>query len=160
MIKAIWIESNVNYISNILKIFDYCKELFNNDENKLLSIMENIIYYGGKTIKYITNEERNPEYTREVNECYYIILASLCLSVTSEEIKLTESLNLDNNSVEINHYCDTLKEMNNIMQNLNNDLYIYLNEMYIIDELKEIIELQRLKQIDINKVEEIREYKR
>ena len=123
-------------------------------------MIENIIYNENINIKYITKEERNPEYTREVNECYYIILASICFSVTSDEIKLTESFNFDNNNVEINLYCNILKEINNIMQNLNNDLYIYLNEMYIIDELKEIIELQRLKKIDIDTIEEIREYLR
>ena len=50
--------------------------------------------------------------------------------------------------------------MNNILQNLNNDLFIYLNEMYIIDELKEVIELQKLKNINIEKIEDIRKYLR
>ena len=34
-----------------------------------------------------------------------------------------------------------MKEINKILQNLNNDLYIYLNEMYTVDELITIIEL-------------------
>ena len=160
LIKIIWLESNVNYILSILQLFYYCKELFNDNENKLCNMMEKIINDESRTIKYITNEERNPEYTREVNECYYIILASICLSVTSEEIKLTDSFNFENNNVEINLYCNLLKEINNIIQNLNNDLYIYLNEMYIIDELKAIIELQNLKKINIEKIEEIRDYLR
>ena len=103
-------------------------------------MVKNIININDKerNIKYITNENRNPEHTREVNECYYIILAGLCLCVTSEDIKLTDdSLNDENNVIEINRYLEQLKNMNKILQILNSDLYIYLNEMYIIDELKE-----------------------
>ena len=157
LIKIMWIESNVIYISSILKIFSYGKKLFK-DENILYKMMEEKINNENRSIKYLTNEKRNPEHTREVNECYYIILASLCLSITSEEIKLTESFNSENNKVEINLYYNILKEINIILQNLNNDLYIYLNEMYIIDELKEIIELQKLKEINIEKIQEIRKY--
>ena len=36
--KKIRIKSNVNYNSNILKIFEYVKELFNDDEEKLYTI--------------------------------------------------------------------------------------------------------------------------
>ena len=97
------------------------------------------IYNENRNIQYITNENRNPEHTREVNKCFYIILTGLCLSMTSEEIKLTESFN-DEDKVEINIYCNILKEVNNVLQILNIDLYIYLNEIYIIDELKEVIE--------------------
>ena len=34
LIKIMWIESNVNYILNILKLFSYAKELFNDNGNK------------------------------------------------------------------------------------------------------------------------------
>ena len=160
LIKIMWIESNVNYIISILKIFSYAKELFN-DGDKLYKMMEELIYNENTSIKYVINEKRNPEHTREVNECYYIILASLCLSVTSEDIhlQLTKSI-YSENKIEINQYCKALKKMNNILQNLNNDLFIYLNEMYIIDELKEVIELQKLKDINTKKIEEIRKYLR
>ncbi len=33
----------------------------------------------------MTDENRNPEHTREVNECYYIILGSLYLAITDLE---------------------------------------------------------------------------
>ena len=42
------------------------------------------------------------------------------------------------------------------MQSLNIDLNISLNEMYIIDELIAVIELQKLKNINIQKIKEIR----
>ena len=151
LIKIMWIESNVNYILYILKLFSYAKELFNDNGNNLYNIIKDIINDESKNIKYITNDNRNPEHTREVNECFYIILAALCYSITSEQIKLTESFNFENDKVEVNFYCNILKEINNILQVLNNDLYIYLNKMYIIDELKEIIELQKIKRIKIEK---------
>ena len=43
--------------------------------------------------------------------------------------------------IEIHYYYSKLKEINKNLQILNNVLYIYLNEMYIIDELVKIIEL-------------------
>ena len=161
LIKIIWIESNVNYILNIIKIFSFAIELFY-DGDKLYERIEKIIYNESRNLKYITNEKRNPEHTREVNECYYIILASLCLSITSEDMKLTESYIFENNKeeIEINLYYNVLKEMTKILQDLDDDLLLYLNEMYIIDELKEVIELQKLKKIDIVKIEEIRKHLR
>ncbi len=155
LIKIMWIESNVNYILKIINIYEYAKQIFN-EEN----ILYNLIEKENNNITYITNEFRNPEHTIEVNECYYIILASLCYIVTSDEIKLINDINLENDEKEINvnldKYCSLLKEINNILQSLNNDLYIYLNEMYIIDELIIIIELIKLKNIDLNKIEYIR----
>ena len=43
--------------------------------------------------------------------------------------------------IEIHHYYSKVKDINKILQILNNDLYIYLNEIYIVDELIKIIEL-------------------
>jgi hypothetical protein len=86
LIKIIWIESNVKYILNILKIIDFSLEIFNNDESKLFKKIEELI--SKNNIKYITKENRNPKHTKEVNECYYIFLASICYSITSDEIKL------------------------------------------------------------------------
>ena len=156
LIKIMWIESNVNYILKILNIYEYAKHIFN-EEN----ILYNMIEKKNNNITYITNENRNQEHRIEVNECYYIILASLCYTVTSDEIRLINDINLENDEKEINvnidKYCSLLKEINNILQSLNNDLYIYLNEMYIIDELIIIIiELIKLKDIDLNKIEYIR----
>ena len=44
-------------------------------------------------INYIVDENRNPEHTREVNECFYIFLAGLCLSITKDiEIALINTI--------------------------------------------------------------------
>ena len=163
LIKIIWIESNVNYIKNILKIFGYAKNIINDDKdgNIIFTMTKDLINDKSISIKYITNPGRNPEHTTEVNECFYILLASLCLSITSEEIKLTDyqnpSDNFKNNEVYIMNYYEQLKEINNILQNLNNFLLLFLNELYIIDELIKIIEYQAL---SIKMIEEIKKYLR
>ena len=40
LLKIIWIESNVNYILNILKICDNAIPIFNYDSNKLYNMIE------------------------------------------------------------------------------------------------------------------------
>ena len=37
--------------------------------------------------------KKNPEHTKEVNECYYILLASICYSITLDEIQLIQLAN-------------------------------------------------------------------
>ena len=144
LIKIIWIESNVNYITNILKIIDEAKNIFDNDENKLYEIIEGL--YNERNIKYITNEKKNLEITKEVNECFYILLAIICCSITSEGIKKEK----------LSQYYSKLVEINKILQILNDDLLIFLNEMYIIDELIKVIEIFR-KNNNITKINELRE---
>ena len=147
LIKIIWIESNYNYIIKILKIIDEAKIIFDNDENKLY---ENIEYlYKKGNIKYITNESKNLKITTEVNESYYILLAIICLCITSDEIKKEK----------ISQYYFKLIEINKILQNLNDDLLIFLNEMYIIDELIKVIEIFR-KNNNIKKINDIKEHLR
>ena len=166
LIKIIWIESNLNYILNIFKIvenaliiFGYYENENKSKDNKLLKSIEELI--NEDKIKYITNDNKNPLHTKEVNECFYILLASICYSITSEEIKLIdiyENKKENEIQIEINDYCQKLKEINKILQNLNDDLYIYLNEMYIIDELIKIIEIFKKDKSEnkINKINEIK----
>ena len=165
LIKIIWIESNVNYILSIYKIIDIALNIYesNEDENKSKEIIYKSIEDLIKTesIKYITNEKKNPKHTKEVNECFYKLLASFCYSITSDEIKLidiSEPKSKNEIQIEINEYCGYLKEINKIMQNLNDELYIFLNEMYIIDELIKIIEIfKKIKSYDkIQKINEIK----
>ena len=134
LMKMIWLEANSNYIINILGIYSHAEKIF--DKKKFLDMVKNKINNEDKTISYIINETRNPEYTREVNECYYILLASICYCLTDDEIELTEDLELENNNkIGIEQYLEVLKKINLNLQSLNTDLNISLNEMYIIDEL-------------------------
>ena len=158
--KIMWIESNVNYILNIFKIFEIAIQIFNNDEKKLYERIEELIFKGGSIIyvnytnhndkcnyiiKYITQEKKNPEHTKEVNKCYYILLASICYSITSDDLQMEA----------INYYQSKLKEINKILQNLNDDLLIYLSERNIIDELIEIIDIFKQSN-NISKINEIK----
>ena len=159
-IKIIWIESNVNYILSILKIIDEAKQIFNDDNLLLNKIKEEIFRDDKVLINYITDIKRNPEITTEVNQCYYILLAGICKCITSDEIKFyeyTDNNEKDNKEVEIeiNYYNDKLKEINKILQALSDDLYIFLIEMYIIDELIKVIEIFKSK-IDIEKINKIK----
>ena len=81
-------------------------------------------------IKYIADEER-AEHMREVNECFYLFLAGLCISVSTNNMDKIQS---------IGSYCGILEEIYKIVKNIDNDLYTYLNELYILDELIKIIE--------------------
>ena len=159
LIQIMWIESNVNYISNIIKIFELASELFIDDGDELLNNIEKIINDEKNEIKYIFDENRNPAHTKEVNECYYILLASICYAVTSDKMILIEKKS-DDNEIEINFYHWILIEINKILQNINNDLLLYLNEMYIIDELIEVIDMQKTNKIDIEKIQNIRKFLR
>ena len=96
--KICWLESNVNYIIDIVVIYNELKQHFQkeqkNDENeeKLFKIMENNMK--DLNIKYITNEDKNPDITKYVNECYYLILASIVYSVLPPYIDFTKLKNL------------------------------------------------------------------
>lgn len=81
LIKIMWIESNTNFISSILKIFSILRKNFNEENLFINMIKENLL---SGQINYIVNRKKNPEHTREVNECYYKILAAICLIAISQ----------------------------------------------------------------------------
>ena len=132
LIKIMWIESNATYIESVLKAFEYGKEIINDQEGSdFCQIIFDSIIDPEVPIKYIANKVR-PEHTREINECFYVFLSGLCLSVTTNDINKME--------ISIGDYCELLKQINKIVKILNDDLSLYLNELYIIDELIQIIE--------------------
>ena len=75
--------------------------------------MRDVIY--DTPINYILDGERNQENSREVNECFYLFLAGLCLGIT-ENIRLLDTT--------IKYIFGRLKDINNILQNLNYDLIL------------------------------------
>ena len=143
--KIIWIESNKDYIKSILEIFDHAKIIVPND-NVLYQTIEDKIYDRNINIEYIVDENR--EHIREVNECFYLLLAGICLGLVSDEIKLGIEM--------IHNYNTQLKKINIILKDLDYDLILDLNEVYIIDELIQIIEYQYQKGININTIIKIR----
>ena len=126
LIKILWLESNNNYIMKILEIYDKLSTIFPEDRNKLLNNISE--YISNTSLRYITNEKRNPVHTTEINECFYLILASICQCITNEDI-----LNLfkkDN----IYNYINKCNEIFPIILRLSNELFLFLNEIYIIEE--------------------------
>ena len=148
LIKILWIESNKDYIMNIIKIYDILSSLLSSLESpfKKSKIFNDLCYYVKKgDIRYISSEKRNPEHTREINECFYIILASICQSITNEDI-----LNQFNNN-NIYYYIQECQYVLPIITKLSDDLYLYLNERFIIEEFLLIIDVgNRIKNQDID----------
>ena len=76
-------------------------------------MIEDSINNKNYSIKYIVNQNTNPEHTIEVNECFFILLTGICLSIISEDIKLTDLNdcieNYRNNEVDKTNYHDQLK---------------------------------------------------
>jgi len=127
LLKIIWLESNSNYLMQIIKVYSILKDIFSN-KDELFKLINNTVE--SEKLKYLENGIITSSHNKEVNECYYIILGSICLSVMpdkSNNIKIEES-----------KYFSKLKDSLKIIDNLNNDLLLYLNEMYMIDELIQI----------------------
>ena len=158
LLKIIWIESNKDYIKKILDIF-YQAKIIIPDENELYQIIEDTIKDTNENnedaiedrkifgpIKYVV--DKNKEHTKEINECFYVLLSSICLSLISNKVKLEEKT--------IHNYNTLLKIINKILKTLDYDLSLNLNEIYTIDELINIIDYQFQKGINIKNIEKIR----
>jgi len=167
LIKIIWLESNKDYVFTILELFgEVQNKIYKNNKRNLLLEQINYLINNNK-IKYITKEDRNPEHTKEVNECYYIILGALYLAITDlEKIILFDpnnnrdfvSVKQDQIKVAIETYLSCLKKIIKISEPFNDTMYIFSNELYIIINLNSIISLLKSQDndyIDIQIVENI-----
>ena len=92
IIKIIWIESNTNYIEGILRAFELGKLLIIDIEGSAFyQMLFDSINVSANPIKYIADEER-AEHMREVNECFYLFLAGLCISVSKNKMDKIQSI--------------------------------------------------------------------
>ena len=147
IIKIIWIESNTEYIENIIEAFRLGKEIIKDNEGiEYYQRISDSINNSKNPIKYIVNKDR-AEHMREVNECFYLFLAGLCLTVINNDMNKIES---------VGSYCEKLKKMNKILINIDDNLYTYLYELYIIDEIIKIMEYNL--NTDVNIIIQIRKY--
>ena len=130
IIKTIWLESYITYIKDIANLFDFVKTIINDMDGEYFY---NMIYnsISDNSIKFIVNKKR-VEYTKEINECFYRILAGICLSLSTN--------NIDEMRISLESYCDILKEVKKIIQKMDEHFGLYIDELYIIDELIKIIE--------------------
>jgi len=132
MIKIMWIESNKIYLNCLLKAFEFGKDIYNDKEGTdYYYIIFNLIFNKENPIKYIIDIDRT-EYIKDINECFYLFLAGLCLSITNN--------NLDEMELQIGDYCGILKKIYSIVNNIDDALKTYLNELIIIDELIKIMD--------------------
>ena len=147
LIKIIWIESNYDYIINLLKIYDILSFFF--PETKNDNLYNNVIEFIDKgKVRYIAQEKRNPEHTTELNECFYIILASLCQCITNEDS--LKNLVSD----KIYNYIEKNEIALSIITKISDDLLLSLNEKNIIEEYLLIIEVanrDEIKDIEFSK---------
>ena len=105
------------------------------EANSKKSLFKDILEYIEKgNANYITQEKRNPQHTEEINECFYMLLASICQCITNEKIfKKLDSYD------EFKLYINKCKNALQIISRLSDDLLLYLNEKYIIEEFLLII---------------------
>ena len=126
--KMIWLESNNQYISIILNIY----QKISNCEKDLFPKIEKII--DNKEIKY-ENSIRSPPYTEEINSPFFYVLESLLKIITSD-FELYEKLKNQD-------FYDFINSLKTIVQNtliIVNDLIIYSKEVYTIQEFLNIQE--------------------
>ena len=126
--KMIWLESNNQYISIILNIY----QKISISEKDLFSKIERII--ANKEIQY-ENSSRSPPYTEEINSPFFYILESLLKIITSD-FELYERLKNQD-------FYDFINSLKTIVQNtliIVNDLIIYSKEVYTIQEFLNIQE--------------------
>ena len=124
IIKIIWLESYITYIKDIATLFDLGKTIINGMEGEdFYNMIFNLI--SDNSIKFTVNKKR-AEYTKEINECFYKVLAGLCLSVKIN--------NIDEMKISIESYCGILKEIKKIIQQIDNNFGLNIDELYIIDE--------------------------
>ena len=146
--KILWIESNIEQILSIIKILEYSNTIFKDKKDKLIQNIEKLIFKDDKE-KDFMSEIKLSINIKEINKCYCILLKSIIFFIISDEIELKEK--------NMEQFCKILKEINSILQNLNNNLNLDLKEIYIIDELIQIIEIfLKNKNINIKLVIEIK----
>ena len=130
IIKIIWLESYITYIKDIATLFDFGKTIINDMEGEdFYNMIFNSI--SDNSIKFIVNKKR-VEYTKKINECFYKVLAGICLSVSTN--------NIDEMRISIESYCGILKEVKKIIQQMDEHFGLNIDELYIMDELIKIIE--------------------
>ena len=149
LFKIMWMESNYDYIINILEVYNIFSPLIINNDDK--NLFNDIYEYIKKdNVKYIAQEKRNPEHTKEINECFYLILASICQCISSEGI--IDKLSCDYG---IYDYIEKCKEALPIITRLSDDLLLFLNEKYIIEEFLLIIDVANRNQLENNFSKEV-----
>ena len=144
IINIIWIESNKDSILDYIIIYNNLSLIFNNNKLLLKKMIEII---NEKKIKYVVQEGRNPEHTKEVNESFYLILSSICYGISSSEI--IGNYDIEKEYLNFESILNTLK----IIKRINNNLLLFSNEIYILSEFIEIKKVLKINEIKDNETQ-------
>ena len=126
--KMVWLESNSEYISILLNMYQLLSLQVYDLFNKIEKIIDN------KEVKYEVSK-RSPHFTEEVNSSFFNIMESLLKIITSD-FEIYE--NLDNQ--EFYAYITSLKTIVQNALRIVNDLIIYSKEVFTIQEFLNIQE--------------------
>ena len=137
LMKLSWLEANKNNVFDIINIYSILRNIF--DDDRLYKYIEE--YIKNKKIVYISEEYRNSKQAQEVNECYYIILVSMCLNILPPKIEI---------QMNDNSYFQNLNIAAKYIQSLVNQLQIFLKELYVLDEINKIYEVVSINNFGIN----------
>ncbi len=144
IINIIWVESYKDSILDYLIVYNNLSLIFKNKES-LLKKMKEII--NKNTIKYVIQEGRNPEHTKEVNEPFYLILSSICYGISSSEI-------IGNYNVDEEYFnFESIEKSLKIIKRINNNLLLFSNEIYILSEFIEIKKVFKINEIKENETQ-------
>ena len=126
--KMVWLESNSEYISILLNMYQALSLQEKNLFNKIEKIIDN------NEIKYEVSE-RSPHFTEEVNSAFFNIMESL-LKITTSDFDIYEKL-------EKQEFYDFINSLKTMVQNalrIVNELIIYSKEVFTIQEFLNIQE--------------------
>ena len=126
--KILWLESYSQYISILLSIY----QKMSINENNLFIKINNII--DNNEIKYEISV-RSPEYTKEINESFFLIMESLLKIITSD-LDLYKNLK----GQEFYVFLNSLKDISEDAFRINEDLYLFSKEVFAIKEFLAIQE--------------------
>ena len=129
--KMVWLESNSQYVSILLNIYQKISIHEKNLFNKIEKIIDN------KEIQYEISD-RSPHYTEEVNSSFFNIMESLLKIITSD-YEIYQNLKKQD-------FYDFINSLKTIVQNalrIVNELIIFSKEVFTIQEFLNIQEIPR-----------------
>ena len=139
--KIVWLESNSQYISILLKIYQKISVHEKNLLNKIDKIIDN------HEINYEISE-RSPKHTEEINSSFFFMMESL-LKIITTDFEIYNNLKDE----EFYDFINSLKEINQDALRLVNELIIFSKEVFTIQEFLLIEEkLNNVNKSNINNI--------
>ena len=142
--KILWLESNSNYIKDIIDIFNIISENIINDEKDEDFLFKQLLYYISlNDIKYRPKESQ----LKEINSPYYIIIIVALFKFLINEETINNAVNKNKNDNGYSYF-KYLEEALDKMLKLDNKLKLDLLELKILNDfiiINNIFECQNKK---------------